>query len=350
MKTLQYSLSELHKGFFKFFCFAVILIIAACNPKSTDKQTDPQADPAPLVSKKDLSSIKVGYCTPTLSAPFYVALNGAIQKEVEGYGMKFISVDGQGDIAKQITAVEDLMAKGINVLILNPIDPKALINTVNNAKKAGISVFIVDSFIEPDAKYISSILANNQLNGELVGEWIAGKMGSTPINAAIISGAQGNPVGKEKRMGVIRGIAETQLRTKGNMNFKIVAQGWGNWSNNGGLKAMEDILVAHPDINLLIAENDAMAMGAIKAIKEAGKANNVTVVGFDAQKEALEMIKQNVYGATALNSPSILGKLVVQSAVRYLNGETASGQIIYAPSMLINKDNVNKYYDAKAIF
>jgi ribose transport system substrate-binding protein len=301
-------------------------------------------------SKTDLSNIKVGYCTPSLNAPFYVALSQSIQKSAEGYGMKFISVDGQGDIAKQVTAVEDLMAKGIQVLIINPLDPKALIPTVNMATKSGIPVFIVDSFIDPSADYISSVLANNQGNGDLVGEWVVNKMGKTKIKAAIISGAQGNPVGMEKRLGFIRGMAETQLRNQGNSDFQIVSQGWGGWSNNGGLKAMEDILVAHPDVNVLVAENDAMAMGAQKAIREAGKEANIVVVAFDGQKEALELIKQGKFGATALNSPAELGKLVVQSAVKHLNGEKNQAKIIYTPAKLINKESVDEFYDPKAIF
>jgi ribose transport system substrate-binding protein len=323
-------------------------LISGCSGNKEEKKDQQTAEV--VESKTDLSNIKVGYCTPSLNAPFYVALSTSIQKNAESYGMKFISVDGQGDIAKQVTAVEDLMAKGIQVLIINPLDPKALIPTINMASKSGIPVFIVDSFIDPSADYISSVLANNQGNGDLIGEWVVNKMGKTKIKAAIISGAQGNPVGMEKRLGFIRGMAETQLRKQGNSDFQIVSQGWGGWSNNGGLKAMEDILVAHPDINVLLAENDAMAMGAQKAIREAGKEANILVAAFDGQKEALELIKAGKFGATALNSPTELGKLVVQSAVKHLNGEKHQAKIIYTPAKLISKETVDQFYDSKAIF
>jgi ribose transport system substrate-binding protein len=184
----------------------------------------------------------------------------------------------------------------------------------------------------------------------MVGEWIADKLGKTKIKAAIISGAQGSPVGREKRLGFIRGIAENQLRTQGHADLTIVSQGWGGWSNSGGLKAMEDILASHPEINVLMAENDAMALGALKALNEAGKANNVLVVGFDGQKEALELIKQGKYEATALNSPMGLGKLAVESVVKYLNGDKNLDKVILTPPVLISVGEVNKFYDAKAIF
>jgi len=345
---LKTIFAKAQQRFIFILSLAAVFGLAACSSGS-NSSNEQQAE-TPVTSQKDLSTIKVGYCTPSLNAPFYVALSKAIQKNAESYGMKFISVDGQGDISKQITAVEDLTAKGIDVLILNPLDPKALIPTVNAAAKSGLPVFIVDSYIEPEARYITSVLADNEGNGELIGEWAAEKLGKTKIKAAIISGAQGNPVGKEKRLGFIRGLAEAQLRTLGYSDFSIVSQGWGGWSNNGGLKAMEDIITAHPEINLLVAENDAMAMGAMKAINEAGKANQILVAGFDGQKEALELIKQDKYGATALNSPAGLGKLVVESVVKYLNGDKYLDKVIYTPSVLITKKEVNKFYDPKAIF
>ena len=329
----------------------ILFGLMACNPKpGKEKQENPGSDTTAVVNKTDLTKIKIGYCTPSLNAPFYVVLSQYIQNFSERYGMKFVSADGQDDIIKQITSVEDMVAASVNVLILNPLDHKALVPAVNAAVKSGVPVFIVDSAIDPGADYITSIQANNMGNGELIGEWIVNKMGKTKIKAALISGSQGNPVGKEKRLGFIRGFSEMQLMTQGSVDLTIVSQGWGNWTNNGGLKAMEDILVANPDINLLIAENDAMGMGALKAINESGKAANIIVAGFDGQKEAYEMIREGKFGATALNSPKELARLVVEAVVKYLNGERQIDKVIYTPAVLITKDNVDKYYDPKAIF
>ena len=333
-------------------CVSIITLgLINCTSKPAEKnQSVAGGDSSAVVNKLDLTNIKIGYCTPSLNAPFYVVLTQYVQKYSEGYGMKFVSADGQDDIIKQITSLEDLIAAGVNILILNPLDHKALVPAVNAAAKSGVPVFIVDSAIDPTANYITSVQANNEGNGELIGEWIVNKFGRTRIKAALISGSQGNPVGKEKRMGFVRGFTETQMMTQGKADLTIVSQGWGNWTNNGGLKAMEDILVAYPDINLLVAENDAMGMGALKAINESGKADKIVVAGFDGQKEAYELIKEGKFGATALNSPGELARLVVEAVVKYLNGERQIDKIIYTPAVLITKDNVEKYYDPKAIF
>ena len=330
----------------------LILGLIACNTRPGTKAPawPPGADTAFSAAKTDLSGVKIGYCTPSHNAPFYVVLTQYIKEYAERSGMQFVSADGQDDIIKQITSLEDLIAAGVNVLILNPLDHKALVPAVNAAVKSGVPVFIVDSAIDPEADYITSVQANNEGNGELIGEWIVNKMGRTKIKAALISGSQGNPVGREKRLGFIRGFAEMQLMTQGNADLKIVSQGWGNWTNNGGLKAMEDILVANPDINFLVAENDAMGMGALKAINESGKAADITVVGFDGQKEAYELIKEGKFGATALNSPKELARLVVEAVVEYLNGERQIDKLIYTPAVLITRENVDKYYDPEAIF
>ena len=335
------------------FLSIISIWIFSCNPavpKRSKSTGNVNSDSTITRSARDLSGIKIGYSTPSLNAPFYVVLTQSVKKYTESYGMKFSSADGQDDIIKQITSIEDLIAAGVNVLILNPLDHKAMVPAVNAAVKSGVPVFIVDSAIDPEADYITSVQANNEGNGELIGEWIVKKMGRTKIRAALISGSQGNPVGREKRLGFVRGFSETQLMTQGSVDLTIVSQGWGNWTNNGGLKAMEDILVAYPDINLLVAENDAMAMGAMKAIDEAGKSANITIAGFDGQKEAYELIKQGRFGATALNSPDELARLVVDAVVRYLNGEKQIDKIIYTPAVLITKDNVDKYYDPDAIF
>jgi len=336
---------------FLYMCILCIGITACGSGTDANKRiAGPINDTSMVKARTDLSKFKIGYCTPSLNAPFYVVLTEYIKKFTEEYGMKFASADGQDDIVKQITSLEDLIAAGVNVIILNPLDHKALVSAVNTASKSGVPVFIVDSAIDPAADYITSVQASNEGNGELIGQWVVNKFGKTRIKVALISGSQGNPVGREKRLGFVRGFVDMQLISLGYSDLNIVSQGWGNWTNNGGLKAMEDILVANPDVNLLVAENDAMGMGALKAINESGRADKITVVGFDGQKEAYELIKEGKFGATALNSPRELARLVVEAVVKYLNGERRIDKIIYTDPVLITRENVDKYYDPKALF
>jgi ribose transport system substrate-binding protein len=340
-----------YSGFLLLPCMISILLgMAMCNTGSgTEKPASGVAKEDTTLNNSALEGLRVGYSTPSLNAPFYVVLSKHIQAFVESFGMEFTMADGQDDIIKQITSMEDLITSGVEILILNPLDHKALVPAVNSIAGKGIPVFIVDSQIDTDADYITSVQASNEGNGELIGEWVVHQLGSTDIRVALISGSQGNPVGREKRLGFVRGFTETQLMTKGSSDLRIVAHGWGNWTHIGGLEAMEDILVAHPNINLLVAENDAMGMGALKAIHESGKSGDILVVGFDGQKEAYELIEKGEFSATALNSPKELARLVVESVVSFKNGEKVD-RIIHTPAVLITADNVERFYDPGAMF
>lgn len=336
----------------KHLIFFLCIFLVGCLPKEEkrqDAEKEEQVAANRYASKISLAHIKVGYSGPSLVAPFYVTLEATVRKTVEQYGMQYFMADGQGDVAKQVAAIEDLLSKGIQVLIVNPLDPKASVEIVNRAQAQGVHVFIVDSVIDDAASYISSLVADNTLNGEILGRWLA-ESKNEELKIAVISGAQGSPAGREKRLGFVRGLADGQLHRNGKTNFDIVAQGWGNWSNNGGLKAMEDILVAHPYVNVLLAENDAMAMGAMRAIREMGREKQITILGYDGQKEAYEMIKEGRYAATAQNSPQILGETIVEIAVKYLNEEPGIERKVYTPSVLVTQKNVDQFYNPKAMF
>jgi len=179
-------------------------------------------------NQKDLSQYKIGVSMYTLGAPYFAAQLNAAKRKAESLGMTFYSTNAQDDMVKQIANVEDMLARGIDLLILNPKDPKGLIPATKAATKAGVPVIIIDSSIDPSADFVTTIQSNNLRNGELIGEWLVKEMKGKPIRMALISGTQGNPVGKERRQGVFRGIIEEQLRSTSTSGFNIVTHGWGN--------------------------------------------------------------------------------------------------------------------------
>jgi ribose transport system substrate-binding protein len=265
--------------------------------------------------------------------------------------MTVFSTNAQDDMVKQIADVEDMLARDIDLLILNPKDPKGLIPATKAATRAGVPVIIIDSSIDPSADFVTTIQSNNLRNGELIGEWLVKEMKGEPIKMALISGTQGNPVGKERRQGVFRGIIEEQLRSTGTSGFDIVTQGWGNWTHEGGLEAMEDIIVAHPEINVLLGENDSMTLGAIEAVKEAGRMDDILILACaDGQKEALKLIKSGDYGATGSNNPFLIAETAIEIGLQVLQGNSDFPPKSYTPAVCITKENVDDYYDPDSEF
>lgn len=354
MKTI-YKISNFKKLFYSLLAVVLLLNFTSCveGTNKTETNINSAEDTSEIVeSAMDLKGKKIGYCTPSLNAPYYQALLQSIKASTEKNGMVFLSADGQGDINKQIAAVEDLITKGVDALLLNPKDPDALVGVTRVAKAAGIPVFIIDSSIDPSADFVTTIQSNNLANGELAGEWVAKRFGRKEMNIALLSGNAGNPVGRTRKQGLLQGITEEQLRSLGYINLNIKTQAYTDWSYAGGLKAMEDILVAHPDINVVITESDVCVLGAIKAIAQAGKTDDILIVaGADGQKEAIKYIMDtDFYGCTAMNSPVQIGKNAVEYAIQYMNGKRDFRKISFTPPLLITKENAAKYYDPKALF
>jgi len=296
---------------------------------------------------------KIGISMKTLDAPYFAAQEVSAKKHAEELGCEVISVDGQNDLNKQVADVEDMVAQGIGALIINPRDSKGLVPAVNAATAAGVKVFVIDSTIDAQANFVTLVQSSNSQNGLLVGQWLADATKGKELKIALISGDKGNEVGQERRLGVLAGLTEGQLRNEGRANFTVVGQGWGAWTNEGGLKAMEDLLTANPDVNVVLGENDSMVLGAQKALEQANKSGDVLfLAAADGQKEALQAIKDGKYGATGLNDPALVAATAVDLAKKALDGKLPGdiSKITYTTPTAITKDNVDQYLKKDAVF
>lgn len=306
-----------------------------------------------VTGAKAASDCHVGIAMYTLDAPYFAAQLEAASAAAVAAGCEVRTSDGQYDMIKQIADIEDMLSAGINVLIANPRDPQGLLPVVNSATAQGVHVVSMDSMLDPSGNYITNVSASNEANGKLVGEWLAKATGGEPLRIALISGTQGNVVGEARRLGVLVGLMDAELTNYAHLDVKIVGQGWGNWSTEGGLEAMEDLLTAHPDINVVLGENDSMVIGAREALKAAGQLSDdiLLVAAADGQKEAYELIKKEEYGATGLNDPKAVAELAVDIGIRALNGEELNlGKYTFTTPAVVTKDNVDQYYDPDSVF
>jgi len=332
-------------------CLVLSLFGCKEEPAANEQAEQEPIQQASAEDAKALGDIKIGVSMYTLGAPYFVAQYETLKSEAERLGLDFAGTNARDDMNIQLNQVEDLLAQGIDLLIFNPKDPQGSIPATRMATEAGVPVIVIDSSIDPSADFVTTVQSNNRENGILIGEWLVKQMDGEPIKMALISGVPGNPVGFTRRNGVFTGIIEGLLRTKNKTDWQIVTQGWGEWYQEGGLQAMEDIIVAHPEINVMLAENDSMALGAIEAIKEADREDDILVLACaDGQKEALALIKEGKYGATGMNNPVLIARTAIDIGLRYMKGERGFPQKSYTPAVCITKENVDEYYDPEAIF
>jgi ribose transport system substrate-binding protein len=245
-----------------------------------------------------------------------------------------------------------MVARGVNLLILNPRDPEGLVAAADAATAAGVKVVVMDSSINTKANVVTQVRSSNDQNGVLVGQWLANAMKGKPMKIILLSGDKGNEVGRDRRLGVFKGLVEGQLVNDGKVSFEVVGQGWGGWAHEGGLAAMEDLLTAHPDANVVLGENDSMVLGAMKALEAQGKTDVLALAAADGQKEALALIKEGKYGATGLNDPDLVARTAVDVGLKAVNGELPADfpKLNLTTPAVITKENVDKYYRADAVF
>lgn len=300
-------------------------------------------------TKKDVGKLKIGLSMQTLGGAYFATQETVFKEACSKQGITCYTANADGDMTKQQSDIEDLIAKGCDIIVINPKDPKGAIPATQECTKANIPVFIMDNTIDATADYVSMIQSNNYELGNKVGIDLAEHFGDKEIKIGLLSGNQGNALGVDRRMGVLKGVIETQLGKSNKTSVQVLTQGWGNWNQEGGLSAAEDMLMAAPDINCIVAENDDMALGALKAV-QAAKRSDIVIVSVDGQKEVYRLIKEGgQILATGRNDPTECATLTLETALKWYQSENVS-KTVYLDPISVSKNNVDKYYDPNASF
>jgi ribose transport system substrate-binding protein len=257
--------------------------------------------------KKDEGK-KVGLVVSTLNNPFFVNLKEGAEDKAAELGIELIALDSQNDPAKELANVEDLMVKGVDVILINPTDSDAVARAVMQANRNNIPVITLDRGASR-GKVVTHIASDNVAGGEMAGKFILEKVGKG-AKVVELEGIPGTTAARDRGKG-FNNIA------KGNLD--VVAKQAADFDRAKGLTVMENILQAESEIDAVFAHNDEMALGALKAVEDSGK--DILVVGFDATADAVASVKSGGLGATVAQQPKMIGAMGVEAAVKVINGE-----------------------------
>ena len=289
-----------------FFIVLSLMVLSACSMESGLIKEQPK--------KESLKDVKVGVSISTLNNPFFVSVKDGIVGEAKKKGMETVVVDAQDDTSKQISGIEDLILKGVDVLVINPTDSAAISSSVQSANEAGIPVITIDRSAE-DGEVATFIASDNVSGGEMAATYIVEQLGEE-ANVVELEGVSGASATRERGKG-FHNIADKQL--------KVVTSQTAEFDRTKGLTVMENILQGNKDIQAVFAHNDEMALGAIEAIQAAGK--DILVLGFDGTKDALDAVKEGKLNGTVAQQPTLIGKEAVNAAVKILKGEKVEENI-----------------------
>jgi ABC-type sugar transport system substrate-binding protein len=226
--------------------------------------------------------------------------------------VELIVLNANSDVDKQISDVDTLMVQQVDAIILNPLDKIGLGGIVDEVVKAGIPLVEVNTFTENDS-YDVYVGSNEEDAGRIQGEWIFKNVGAEG-NVCILYGEMGH----SGQIGRFEGLKKELLDK--NSGWSILADQTGEWKRDEGLRITEDWLQRFDNIDVIAAQNDEMAMGALQAVQEAGL--DIPVVGVDATPDAIESVIKGELSLTVFQDSEGQGSEAVKVAYGLVKGET----------------------------
>ncbi len=278
------------------------------------------------VSINALAKDTIALVISTLNNPFFVTMKDSAQKEADKLGYNLIVLDSQDNPAKELANVQDLTVRGTKLMLINPTDSDAVGNAIIMANNAKIPVITLDR-IANKGTVVSHIASDNRLGGKIAGDFIAEKLGS---EAKIIQleGIAGTSAARERGEGFNKVAQEHK--------FNMLASQPADFDRTKGLNVMQNLLTAHSAVQAVFAQNDEMALGALRALQTAGK-SDVLVVGFDGTGDGIKAVQRGKLGATIAQRPDQIGIVGVQTANKVLRGEKVEAVIPVELELVIKK-------------
>ncbi|GAA2318365.1 ABC transporter permease/substrate-binding protein [Streptomyces violaceusniger] len=263
------------------------------------------------------ASTKVGLSVSTLNNPFFVQLKAGAQEEAKRAGVSLTVTDAQNDASQQANQIQNFTSQNMKSIIINPVDSDAAGPSVRAADKAGIPVLAADRGVNK-AKIATLVASDNVTGGKLAAKTLAERLGKKGT-ILVLQGTPGTSASRERGKGFAEGL-------KAYPDIKVVGKQTADFDRAKGLDVTTNLLQGHPGIDGIFAENDEMALGAVKALgSKAGK--SVAVVGFDGTPDGLKAVANGTLAATVAQQPKELGRMVVENAVKAAKGQKINGTV-----------------------
>ncbi len=253
---------------------------------------------------------KIGLIVSTLNNPFFVDLKSGIESEAKKLGYDVVVLDSQNDPAKEVSNMEDISVKDVDVVLLNPVDSDSAIASVMVANNLQLPVITVDR-ASNGGQVVSHVASDNVEGGKMAAQYLVEKLNNKG-NIVELEGIAGSSATRDRGAGF-----DNEIK---NSNLNIITKQSADFDRTKGLSVMENIIQSKGDIDAVFAQNDEMALGAKKALEDANM-NDVLVVGFDATDDAVASVQKGDMAATIAQQPKLIGETAVNLAHRFLSGE-----------------------------
>ena len=282
--------------------------------------------------KQDEKPLRIGATYMTMNNPFYSVIDEELRLMIESRGDILLTRDSALDQDKQNDQIHELLAGGIDLLVINPVDFQQIRPALEEARDAGVPVVIVDSQVSDPALVACTIASDNYGAGVLCAEHLIRTRDSARIALLEHPTAQ-------SALDRIQGFCDTIADYP---QYQIAGRASSDGQLELAMPALDSLLGADPDIDVVMALNDPTALGAMAALKERQLLDRTLVYGVDGAPEAKNMIFEGVMTATVAQSPIQIGQTTAQVIYQILSGEDYESEII-VPVELITAENVGQF-------
>jgi galactofuranose transport system substrate-binding protein len=275
--------------------------------------------------------------------PFRATETASVRAAAKAAGVKrLLYTNANANQAKQVADIESMINQGAQALIVAPNDSTGLQPALAQARAKGIPVVTIDRQTAgtPCQDFITFLGSDFFRQGQRAAQALADATGGK-ATIAEIQGGYGNTVESQRTDGFADGLKKFP-------NMKIVASQTANWSATEAQKVMEQVLLAHPDVNAVYAQADTMALGAMTALRQAGKQRGVTVVSIDGTKDFVTAIANGSAAASVETNPRF-GPLAFKSLEAWFAGKPVAQKQIMEDA-LYDKSNAKQSLEANAVY
>lgn len=291
----------------------------------------------PAVGKKT-----VAYSIPSMFTTFFAACWSGVEQQCAEYGWDAILLDPNGDIELQISQLQNQVTKGVDAIVISPIDAEAVGTAITAAVDANVPVFCIDR--RGSGKVVATLETDNVQVGVDMGNAILADYEGKDIKVLIIQGVLSDTPTLDRTAGV-KSVLENAA------NVTIVGEpSAGAYSNEAAMSTTKNYLESNPDIDVIFTCTDALVPGILAALKEAGKTalvgedGHIGVYSVDGAGETLDYIVSGQVDATFSQFPITLGTDVVKTINSYLSGEQIEEKIFYGGDV-VSKKNIDELKD-----
>ena len=269
--------------------------------------------------------------------PSITALVKGMNDEGAIYGAKITYFDPALNPVKQVSMIEDCISRKPNVIVVNAVDPAAVVPALRKASEAGIPVLMQNADTTPEGHAYTKAFIGSQSydQGYAVGQMIVKALGGKG-NIVVITGKTGQTDTVNRTAGMQAAFKDAKA------SIDVLAVQPADWSKDKALTVMQDLLTRFPKIDAVFGQDDPMALGALEAIKAQGREKEIKVFGVNGNKEACQAIKAGDMYGTALQLSYLVGVYTVRAAYD-LTQKRLVPPTILAPTAPVTPENVDTW-------